>query len=148
MNSLEALLAQCMVITLIEQHKIKSGFCSVAQHVTDDVRVQRGHTAYLITSTQSAEAGMGSGGNAPRDNRCQQLAMLYFQVYVCVIRELVDSLCSDGANAQYMQYLSKSCRTSPQILAFQGKLQSLIHIQQYHHFQLTIAKYICTSTGR
>ena len=30
------------------------------------------------------------------------------------IRESVDSLCRDGADAQYMQYLSKSCITSPQ----------------------------------
>ena len=30
------------------------------------------------------------------------------------IRESVDSLCRDGANAQYMQYLSKSRITSPQ----------------------------------
>ena len=29
------------------------------------------------------------------------------------IRELVDSLCRDGADAQYMQYLSKSRITSP-----------------------------------
>ena len=32
------------------------------------------------------------------------------------IRESVDSLCRDGANAQYMQYLSKSRITSPQIV--------------------------------
>ena len=31
------------------------------------------------------------------------------------IRESVDSLCRDGADAQYMQYLSKSRITSPQI---------------------------------
>ena len=31
-----------------------------------------------------------------------------------VIRESVDSLCRDGADAQYMQYLSKSRITSPQ----------------------------------
>ena len=30
------------------------------------------------------------------------------------IRESVDSLCRDGADAQYMQYLSKSRTTSPQ----------------------------------
>ena len=30
------------------------------------------------------------------------------------IRESVDSLCSDGADVQYMQYLSKSRITSPQ----------------------------------
>ena len=30
------------------------------------------------------------------------------------IRESVDSLCRDGADTQYMQYLSKSCITSPQ----------------------------------
>ena len=32
------------------------------------------------------------------------------------IRESVDSLCRDGADAQYMQYLSKSRITSPQTL--------------------------------
>ena len=31
------------------------------------------------------------------------------------IRESVDSLCRDGADAQYMQYLSKSRITSPKI---------------------------------
>ena len=31
-----------------------------------------------------------------------------------LIRESVDSLCRDGADAQYMQYLSKSRITSPQ----------------------------------
>ena len=31
------------------------------------------------------------------------------------IRELVDSLCRDGMDAQYIQYLSKSCITSTQI---------------------------------
>ena len=29
--------------------------------------------------------------------------------------QLVDSQCRDGADVQYMQYLSKSCITSPQI---------------------------------
>ena len=32
------------------------------------------------------------------------------------IRELVDSLCKDGADAQYIQYLSKSRILSPQML--------------------------------
>ena len=32
-----------------------------------------------------------------------------------IIRESVDSLCRDGADAQYMQYLSKSRITSPKI---------------------------------
>ena len=31
-----------------------------------------------------------------------------------IIRESVDSLCRDGANMQYMQYLGKSRITSPQ----------------------------------
>ena len=33
----------------------------------------------------------------------------------CIVRELVDSLCRDGADAQHMQYLRKSRITSPQI---------------------------------
>ena len=37
----------------------------------------------------------------------------YYYTCTC-IRELVDSLCRDGADAQYMQYLSKSRITSPQ----------------------------------
>ena len=32
-----------------------------------------------------------------------------------IIRESVDSLCTDGADAQYIQYLRKSRTTSPQI---------------------------------
>ena len=39
----------------------------------------------------------------------------YRCIYICIIRESVDSLCRDGANAQYMQYLSKCRITSPQI---------------------------------
>ena len=35
-------------------------------------------------------------------------------ILVVYIRESVDSLCRDGADAQYMQYLSKSRITSPQ----------------------------------
>ena len=33
----------------------------------------------------------------------------------CIVRESVDSLCRDGADAQHMQYLRKSRITSPQI---------------------------------
>ena len=51
------------------------------------------HTAYCIG---------GSGG------------MLKKNVHRSYIRESVDSLCRDGANTQYMQYLSKSRITSPQ----------------------------------
>ena len=43
--------------------------------------------------------------NETRDCYCEQP----------IIRESVDSLCRDGADAQYMQYLSKSRITSPQI---------------------------------
>ena len=35
-------------------------------------------------------------------------------IILLFIRESVDSLCRDGADAQYMQYLSKSRITSPQ----------------------------------
>ena len=38
--------------------------------------------------------------------------MAYVLYYI--IRESVDSLCRDGADAQYVQYLSKSRMTSPQ----------------------------------
>ena len=37
-----------------------------------------------------------------------------FPILSVWIRESVDSLCRDGADVQYMQYLSKSCITSPQ----------------------------------
>ena len=40
--------------------------------------------------------------------------MLYYTILYYTIRESVDSLCRDGADAQYMQYLSKSRITSPQ----------------------------------
>ena len=39
---------------------------------------------------------------------------LRYRTAYCIIRESVDSLCRDGADAQYMQYLSKSRITSPQ----------------------------------
>ena len=39
---------------------------------------------------------------------------LQFECEFVCIRESVDSLCRDGADAQYMQYLSKSRITSPQ----------------------------------
>ena len=41
---------------------------------------------------------------------CEKLSIYMF------IRESVDSLCRDGADAQYMQYLSKCRITSPQYL--------------------------------
>ena len=43
-----------------------------------------------------------------------ELAILSMNLYYVHIRESVDSLCRDGADAQYMQYLSKSRITSPQ----------------------------------
>ena len=50
---------------------------------------------------------------------CHLLLMLPMYMASCdfemLIRESVDSLCRDGANAQYMQYLSKNRLTSPQI---------------------------------
>ena len=54
-------------------------------------------------------------------NRLHKSCLLmtcYYQFHAskrsCLIRESVDSLCRDGADAQYMQYLSKSRITSPQ----------------------------------
>jgi len=39
----------------------------------------------------------------------KQLICFYSDIYIYIyIRESVDSLCRDGADAQYMQYLSKS----------------------------------------
>ena len=48
---------------------------------------------------------------------CENLSSVSeaFKLLRIIIRELVDSLCRDGADAQYMQYLSKSRITSPQI---------------------------------
>ena len=40
---------------------------------------------------------------------------VYERCMEALIRELVDSPCRDGADAQYKQYLSKSRITSPQI---------------------------------
>ena len=51
---------------------------------------------------------------------CYVCNVCMYAVHVCMcvcyvfIRESVDSLCRDGADAQYMQYLSKSHTTSPQ----------------------------------
>ena len=42
------------------------------------------------------------------------LGICMSNVHLLGIRESVDSLCRDGADAQYMQYLSKSRITSPQ----------------------------------
>ena len=51
-----------------------------------------------------------------------------------IIRESVDSLRRDGANAQYMQYLSKSRITSPQTsyLSAQGSSLSAFVISKTH----------------
>ena len=43
-----------------------------------------------------------------------ELLLKLFVPLKVLIRESVDSLCRDGADAQYMQYLSKSRTTSPQ----------------------------------
>ena len=61
----------------------------------------------------------------PERVQCGQILLLvleleFMEILVnirCIlyIRESVDSLCRDGADAQYMQYLSKSRITSPQI---------------------------------
>ena len=45
---------------------------------------------------------------------CKFEPLLYECASLPLIRESVDSLCRDGADAQYMQYLSKSRITSPQ----------------------------------
>ena len=41
--------------------------------------------------------------------------MLELDINLVHMRELVDSLCREGAGVQYVQYLSKSRKTSPQI---------------------------------
>ena len=46
---------------------------------------------------------------------CVQWVLVCTLNFRVSIRESVDSLCRDGADAQYMQYLSKSHITSPQI---------------------------------
>ena len=48
-------------------------------------------------------------------SECMQHIACQLNCYsMYLIRESVDSLCRDGADAQYMQYLSKSSITSPQ----------------------------------
>ena len=44
-----------------------------------------------------------------------QASFVHYTAYICIIRESVDSLCRDGADAQYMQYLRKSRIISLQI---------------------------------
>ena len=48
------------------------------------------------------------------DNDTEQDEMKEDKKLEEIIRESVDFLCGDGADAQYMQYLSKSRITSPQ----------------------------------
>ena len=58
-----------------------------------------------------AQYGDGAGGQ-----QCSVPIMLFNNFSILhLIRESVDSLCRDGADAQYMQYLSKSRITSTQI---------------------------------
>ena len=40
-----------------------------------------------------------------------QASTIFILWFVVSIRELVDSLCRDGADVQYMQYLCKNCTT-------------------------------------
>ena len=47
-------------------------------------------------------------------NASSGLCIILCYIILGYIRESVDSLCRDGADAQYMQYLSKSRITSPQ----------------------------------
>ena len=60
-------------------------------------------------------------GERSEPHTCGENGKLFICIYICIyvyiyvyIRESVDSLCRDGADAQYMQYLSKSRITSPQ----------------------------------
>ena len=56
---------------------------------------------YICTCiSMCTKAGVGKG--------------LGMRTTLLLVRESVDSLCRDGADAQYMQYLSKSRITSPQ----------------------------------
>ena len=63
------------------------------------------HGVGFITSSQFIEL-------ARKFHLCLQNKPI--SILVHNIRESVDSLCRDGADAQYMQYLSKSRITSPQ----------------------------------
>ena len=51
------------------------------------------------------------GINIYKEEKKKKKKYIYIYIY---IRESVDSLCRDGADTQYMQYLSKSRITSPQ----------------------------------
>ena len=68
------------------------------------------------TYTCSLRASNGGGLGSPAVDTATTLeeGMQHRVLHVC-IRESVDSLCRDGADAQYMQYLSKSRITSTQI---------------------------------
>ena len=55
--------------------------------------------------------GMTRKDGRALSHECSHPRRKFFLFLFLFIRESVDSLCRDGADAQYMQYLSKSCIT-------------------------------------
>ena len=58
---------------------------------------------------------VGTCSTACEDQLNYQVCLIHNLANLASIRESVDSLCRDGANVQYMQYLRKSRIISPQI---------------------------------
>ena len=63
---------------------------------------------------------------------------------VTTIRKSVDSLCRDGANAQYMQYLSKSRITSPQLTL---KAYLSVQASSLSAFVISKTQKVCKKVG-
>ena len=73
-------------------------------------------TTFRQTATYSCNTGYNLVGDSTRT--CQTTENWSGSVPTCqgmYIRKSVDSQCRDGADVQYMEYLNKSCITSPQI---------------------------------
>ena len=73
-------------------------------------------TTFGQTATYSCNTGYNLGGD--RTRTCQATGEWSGSAPTCqgmYIRESVDSLCRDGADMQYMQYLNERCITLPQI---------------------------------
>ena len=83
--------------------------------IASNLVITESHWCYLILLLflQQNSMGMMATQNVATTEFLFKITIMFCSELVH-IRESVDSLCRDGADAQYMQYLSKSRITSPQ----------------------------------
>ena len=106
---------RCLVVLQGDEHAPSNGqmicFLSLTVSSVGDDQPQT-----TIAPTRNLEPAYHCQRSKYTPNGKATFQLCFFQADAnYIIRESVDSLCRDGADAQYMQYLSKSRITSPQI---------------------------------